>query len=313
MGAGQFRVVALTAAGLVLAVVALAGSGLLSADAAETVDDLGQLLGAAALAAACCGRTGWRATGPERRWRLLVALGIGAWGLARAARTWAGLAGTDPGSPAVADGSQLLLAAFVLPALVVFATEGTRLPPRPVVRDGEDETGRSVPVLVLDGLVVIGSLLTLAWSSTLGVVVRGDTDGPVDLLVEVADPLVDLVLITARGAARRGPPGPLATAAAAARPRAGRHRAVRQPLRPAGCATAARPPCTRWSRAGGGGRRRCWSRWPPLVPEAGRPRPTRRRIDAAGLGVPAGAVPAADRGGPADDRADRGRGAAGPG
>ena len=88
----RFQVAAAAAAGLVLAVLAVAGLEMVPRETAATAVELAQVA-AAALAAACCGRTGWRATGPERRWRLLVALGIGAWGLARAARTWAGLAG----------------------------------------------------------------------------------------------------------------------------------------------------------------------------------------------------------------------------
>ncbi len=191
----RFRLVAAAAAALVLAVVGMAAGGLARDDAATAVD-VAQVVAAAA-AAACCGRTGWRATGPERRWRLLVGLGIGLWGAVQAVRLWAGLAGADLGSPSVADAGQLGLAVFVLPALAVFATEGTRLPPRPTTPPDDDvETGRSVPVLVLDGLVVVGSLLTLAWSSTLGAAVDRGAPGPVDLLVALVDPVVDLALIT---------------------------------------------------------------------------------------------------------------------
>ncbi|HZB49394.1 MAG TPA: bifunctional diguanylate cyclase/phosphodiesterase, partial [Mycobacteriales bacterium] len=191
----RFRLVAAATAGAVLAVVGVAAAGTLPRDDATTAVDVAQVL-AAALAAACCGRTGWRSAGPERRWRLLVALGIGVWGIVQAVRTWARLAGADLASPSVADASQLALAAFVLPALAVFATEGGRLPPRPVPRDDDVETGRSVPVLVLDGLVVVGSLLTLAWSSTLGAAVDSAGERPVDLLVALVDPVVDLALIT---------------------------------------------------------------------------------------------------------------------
>ena len=124
MGAGQFRVVALTATGLVLAVVALAGSGLLSADAAETVDDLGQLLGAAA-AAACCTVTGLRTTGSERRWRLLVAAGMASWGIGQALWTAYRLAGTPIPSPSLSDIGYLPVRLFMLPALLVIAAEGS--------------------------------------------------------------------------------------------------------------------------------------------------------------------------------------------
>ena len=76
----RFRLVAAAAAVLVLAVIVVTGGSLLPRDTAETVDDLAQLVGAV-VATACCGWTGWRATGPERRWRLLVAAGIGSWGV----------------------------------------------------------------------------------------------------------------------------------------------------------------------------------------------------------------------------------------
>jgi diguanylate cyclase len=195
MTAERFRVAAAAATVLVLAAIGVAGSGVLPRDAAETVSDLAQLV-AAATAAACCGWTGWRAAGPERRWRLLVALGVGAWGVGHGIRTWARLAGVDLGVPSVADAGHLGLAVFVLPALLVFATGGARLPPRPVARDGDDDAGRSVPVLVLDGLVVVGSLLTLAWASTLGAVVGSAAPGAAAFVVAVAYPVVDLVLVT---------------------------------------------------------------------------------------------------------------------
>ena len=195
MTAERFRVVAATAAALVLAVVVAAGSGVLPRDTAETVDDLAQLVGAA-VAAACCAWTGSRASGPERRWRLLVAAGIGSWGIGQAIWTWARLAGTDIPSPSLADVGYLGLFVFVLPALLVFAAQGARPPPRPAVGDGEVESGRSAPVLVLDGLVVVGSLLTLAWSSALGAVVSSGAPSPAAFAVAVAYPITDLVLVT---------------------------------------------------------------------------------------------------------------------
>ena len=79
----------------------------------------------------------------------------------------------------------------MLPALLVIAAEGSG------PRDGgpESEGGRSRTVLVLDGLVVVGSLLTLAWATALGAVVRAEAPSLAGIAVAVAYPITDLVLV----------------------------------------------------------------------------------------------------------------------
>ena len=196
--------VAVGAAGVFVAAVAAVAATRLGGDAVvEWVDNLSQLAGALAASVAFL-VTGVRARGIERRWRLLVAAGTGSWALGMAA--WSYYQIVDDmaiPSPSLADVGYLGLPVFVLPALLVLASDTwpprseraarTLLPtsPTPLGRSG----GRARAVLVLDGLVVVGSLFVLTWSTALGAAVA--TGGPAGLafLVAVAYPITDLVLV----------------------------------------------------------------------------------------------------------------------
>jgi len=191
MTARRFRWAAWAAAVLAVAVVVVASSGVLPADVSETLSDVAQLVGAV-FAAACFAVTGSRARGLERRWRLLVAAGMTSWGTGQAVWTTYRATGTAIPSPSLADVGYLGLFVFMLPALLVVAAEHSGAGQ---THPDKVESSRSRAVLVLDGLVVVGSLLTLAWSTALGAAVRAGAPSPVAFAVAVAYPITDLVLV----------------------------------------------------------------------------------------------------------------------
>jgi diguanylate cyclase (GGDEF)-like protein len=185
----RFRSASVAAAVLVVGVVALAGSGVLSDRASSTVNDLGQLLGGAAATVACA-VTGLRTTGTERRWRLLMAAGFAGWTGGQALWTWSQVISLDPiPSPSLADVGYLMLPVFALPSLLVIAAAGRRR------GDSWQASGRSRSVLVLDALVIVGSMSVLTWSTVLSAVVMAGAPTRLALAVAVAYPISDLVLV----------------------------------------------------------------------------------------------------------------------
>ena len=173
-----------------LGVVAVAASGVLSDRTSSAVNDLGQLLGGAA-ATVTCAVTGLRTTGAERRWRLLMAAGFAGWTGGQALWTWSQVVSLDPiPSPSLADVGYLTLPVFALPSLLVIAAAGRR-------RGGNswETSGRSRSVLVLDALVIVGSMTVLTWSTVLSAVVMAGAPTRLALAVAVAYPISDLVLV----------------------------------------------------------------------------------------------------------------------
>src|SRR6266516_4229232 len=81
-----YRPLAIAAVGVVI-VIGLSSSGLLPPAASTVVDDAGQLA-AGLVAALACGWTGLRRSGPERSWRLLMALAMAGWSAGQAIWTW---------------------------------------------------------------------------------------------------------------------------------------------------------------------------------------------------------------------------------
>jgi diguanylate cyclase len=186
----RFRLASTTVAVIVAAVVVVAGSGVLADRAAGAVNDLGQLAGGIS-AAVACGVTGWRATGAERRWRLLLAAGFAGWSGGQALWTWSQVVSLDPiPSPSLADVGYLTLPVFALPSLLVLAATG-----RQRTGDGWARAGRSRSVLVLDALVLVGSMSILAWSTVLSAVVRAGAPTAAAFAVAVAYPVSDLLLV----------------------------------------------------------------------------------------------------------------------
>ena len=181
------------AAVAVTAAVGVASSGLLDPRTAVIVDD-GAQLGAGLTAAVFCWWQGLRRTGVERSWRLLMAPGMAGWSVGQGIWSWYQIFGNeDLPSPSWADVGYFTLPVFALAALLVFATVGAPRRARPP----------SVPrarrlawlVLVLDGLVVVGSLFILTWSTALGAVVRAGAATTTEFAVAVGYPVTDLILV----------------------------------------------------------------------------------------------------------------------
>jgi diguanylate cyclase (GGDEF)-like protein len=84
--------------------------------------------------------------------------------------------------PSVADAAYLLFPVFAVPGLLFL--------PAP---------DRSTPMtlrMLVDGLLVAGSLFAVSWLTTLGAVVRAGADSPFALAVSLAYPVTDVIVLT---------------------------------------------------------------------------------------------------------------------
>jgi diguanylate cyclase (GGDEF)-like protein len=187
---GRFRSASVAVAALVVVVAAIAASGVLDDRTSSAVNDLGQLCGGLAATVACA-VTGLRSQGHERRWRLLLAAGFAGWSGGQALWTWSQVVSLDPiPSPSLADVGYLTLPVFALPSLLVLAAAGRR---RGTGR--WQNSGRSRTVLVLDALVIVGSMSILAWATAVSAVVRAGAPTRTAFAVAIAYPVSDLVLV----------------------------------------------------------------------------------------------------------------------
>ncbi len=181
----------------VTAAVGVASSGLLDPAAATVVDD-GAQLAAGLTATACCWWQAWRRSGMERSWRLLMGAGMAGWSVGQALWSWYQIvAHRSLPSPSWADVGYFTLPVFALAALLLFATIGAprRDPTSPVPSLIPRARRRAWLVLVLDGLVVVGSLFILTWSTALGAVVDAGAPTALEFGVAVAYPVTDLILV----------------------------------------------------------------------------------------------------------------------
>jgi signal transduction histidine kinase len=155
--------------------------------AASWVDNLLQL--SAGVTAAVCGfAVARRYNGPQRWWRLLTAVGMTCWSGGQVMWSWYQLFDNRGlPSPSLADVGYLLLPVFVLPALLVLATARAEPSPR---------TAHFGTAVVLDGLVVTGSLFILAWEVALGRVVHAHLPDALTWAVAIAYPITDLIMVT---------------------------------------------------------------------------------------------------------------------
>ena len=188
----RFGFVATVVALLVAAAIATNALDLVDGDAAVAVDDLSQL-GVGLLATVSCWWTARRRTGPDRTWRLLMAGGMAGWSAGQVLWTWFQLIErTAVPSPSAADACYLSLVPFAFAALLVIGSH----------RRGEtsDELLERRPrsarlVLLLDGLIVVGSLFVLTWSTSLGPLVQAEAPSTFGFVVAISYPLTDLVLL----------------------------------------------------------------------------------------------------------------------
>ena len=173
---------------LVAAVVA-AGEFLVPAGATRhTYLDVVQFV-AAALAAVTCAIAYRRRTGRRsRRWRLLLAIGLAGCALLRLWWVVRDVSGARPHAVLMPiDVGFLILPACMFLALL---TGATALPRSAPVASSRDRI-----VLVIDSVLICGSVLALTWSAMPGRVLHGGAAGPVALAVAIAYPIIDLLVV----------------------------------------------------------------------------------------------------------------------
>ena len=167
---------------LVLGAVAL--GELLAPDSRRLYGDVVQLIAGAASAWVCLMAARGRA-GVQRRWRLLAVTGLTGWAVLRL--WWAVL---DLTQPHRALTSAADIGFLVLPACIFFgllAAANTR--PRPV----PTSVRRDQVALVIDSVLITGSLLALAWSVLPD---RFLHPASTPVWIAVAYPVADLILVT---------------------------------------------------------------------------------------------------------------------
>lgn len=162
--------------------------GLLSPRVGEVVDDAAHVV-LGFTASGLCWWTSRRVDGPERRWRRFMAVGMAGWGMGMAAWAWHRWFTDNPlPSPSLGDLGFFAMPMFAVPALLVLAVE----PPRHVAAS----QGYASLVLVLDGLIVAGSLSLITWSTAFGMVVRTGVLANAQVLVGIGWAVTDLTLVT---------------------------------------------------------------------------------------------------------------------
>lgn len=174
---------------VVVAAIALVMSGLVDIRVSWLVADLTGLL-TALTATAAFAWTGWRRPGDERRWRWMMALGLAGETTGQAFWTWYRNAGrhTTP-FPDFQNMFYLALPLFAFFALMSIAKNG---------RTEGREHDASLPhraALVLDGLIIGGSLLALTWEMVFDTVLRTRSPTAGELLLDLTYTVADLVLI----------------------------------------------------------------------------------------------------------------------
>jgi diguanylate cyclase (GGDEF)-like protein len=169
----------------VVVAVSLSSFGLLGDPSSTVVDDVAQLAGGLAATVACL----WsarRRSGPDQTWRLLMALAMGGWSAGQAIWSWYQVFGdTELPSPSLADIGYFMLPVFAFLALLVLAKES----------EAGEVRRRSHWVFALDGLVVVGSLFIVTWSTALGATVRAGAPTPMAFAVAIGYPVTDLILV----------------------------------------------------------------------------------------------------------------------
>ncbi len=157
------------------------------------IDDAMQL--SAGVAAVVCGvLVARRVRGHQRWWRVLVALGMAGWSLGQCVWSWYQLIdGRGLPSPSLADVGYLSFPVFALAALFVLARARIR-PDRERFQPAQWTAHFGVAV-VLDGLIVTGSLFILTWTAALGQLVRATAPDKLTWAVAISYPLSDLVIV----------------------------------------------------------------------------------------------------------------------
>ncbi|HVN13225.1 MAG TPA: GGDEF domain-containing protein [Kineosporiaceae bacterium] len=148
-------------------------------------DDLGQVLAPALGAAGCfAAYRRYRSAGPRRAWPwALMAAAVAAWGAGEAVWSWYELvAHRGVPFPSLADAGFLAFPAIAAAALLMWPA---RL------------TGRRMRIsALLDGGAIGTALLMLAWTTSLGAAWRAGGQSPLAMIIGVAYPIGDVVLLS---------------------------------------------------------------------------------------------------------------------
>ncbi|WP_290058998.1 putative bifunctional diguanylate cyclase/phosphodiesterase [Amycolatopsis solani] len=157
------------------------------------IDDAMQL--SAGVAAVVCGVVvARRVRGHQRWWRVLVAVGMAGWSLGQCVWSWYQLVdGRGLPSPSLADVGYLSFPVFALAALFTLARARVR-PDRERWQPAQWTAHFGVAV-VLDGLIVTGSLFILTWTAALAQLVRATAPDKLTWAVAISYPLSDLVIV----------------------------------------------------------------------------------------------------------------------
>jgi diguanylate cyclase len=179
---------------VVLAVlIAVNGLALWGEQLAMWIDNAMQL-GAGVTAAVCGWVVGRRMSGPQRWWRLLIGMGMLGWSAGQFIWSWYQLVDHEGlPSPSLADVGYLTLPGFALAGLFVLARARER-PGGERFLPGQWNAHFGA-ALVLDGLVVTGSLFILTWTAALGQLVQATEPAALAWAVAIAYPISDLVLV----------------------------------------------------------------------------------------------------------------------
>ncbi|MGA8112166.1 MAG: EAL domain-containing protein [Actinocatenispora sp.] len=186
----RFRLMAGGVAFLVFLEFMLSLTGVLGTRNTLVVDDGAQFVGAW-VAAALAWWKAYRAHGPCRWWRFLIGCSMASWGTGQALWSWYQLQANVPiPSPSLADAGYLLMPVFALPALLILATRASSR-----IDAAERANWRRHVLLVFDGLIVVLSMVLLAWQTTLAAVVHDGAPSRAEFLIGFGYPVTDLVLV----------------------------------------------------------------------------------------------------------------------
>jgi diguanylate cyclase (GGDEF)-like protein/PAS domain S-box-containing protein len=178
----RFAVWCAGAAAVMAIMVLWLGAGLGGPAVSQTACNVALITAALAASAACSaklpqttGRTRWS-------WALFGSSSL-SWGVGQGIRTWyESILGIEVPSPSLADVGYLGAVALMAAALLIV----------PMSSQGLANRARSV----LDGLLIGGSLLLVSWVLVLESLVQGNGDSLPGLIISLAHPIGDVVLIT---------------------------------------------------------------------------------------------------------------------
>lgn len=178
--------------GIAVSVLAVVSVGALPDRPAGIIAGFAQVL-AGAGATWLCLWTSRLYTGLQRSWRLLVAVGMGAW--TAGALLWVlhrHFEERPRPAPVPAEFGHIVFTGLVMAALLLFVRESSR------AAEGSSEQHVRV-VSLLDSMVVVGSLFTLSWSTALGSVIREDVTSTYAHAIALTHPITDLIVVSTVG------------------------------------------------------------------------------------------------------------------